>query len=94
MLRWHNENMLEQQNHLSPSSAKRRPVSLTVRADLLSEARTLNLNTSRAAEEGIERAVKKAKETAWLEENRDAIAAHNERIAKHGTLLKPIWLRD
>ena len=58
------------------------------------EAKSLNLNASRAAEEGIERAVKQAKEVAWLEANRDAIAAHNERIAKHGTLLKPIWVRD
>lgn len=81
-------------NDLSRAPAKERPVSLTVRADLLSEAKALNLNASRAAEEGIELAVKKAKEDAWLLENRDAIAAHNERIAEHGTLLKPIWLRD
>lgn len=44
-------------------------------------------------EAGIELAVKKAKEAAWLEENRDAIAAHNERIAREGTLLTPIWLQ-
>lgn len=85
--------MLEKE-HSSSTSARRRPVSLTVRADLLSEAKGLKLNASRAAEEGIELAVKKAKEAAWLDENRDAITAHNERIAKHGTLLKPIWLRD
>lgn len=69
-------------------------MSLTLRDDLMREAKTLKLNASRAAEEGIEQAVKKAKEAAWLKENRDAIAAHNERVAKHGTLLKPIWLRD
>lgn len=60
----------------------------------MKEARSLNLNASRAAEEGIERAVKAAKEAAWLEANRDAIAAHNERITNHGTHLEPIWLRD
>jgi antitoxin CcdA len=73
---------------------RRRPTNLTVRSDLLREAKAFHVNTSRAAEDGIERAVKAAKEAAWLEENRDAIAAHNERIAKHGTLLKPVWLRD
>lgn len=84
--------MLEE-NHSSPSAPKRRAVNITVRTDLLKEARHLDLNTSRAAEEGIERAVRKAKETAWREENREAIAAYNERIAREGTLLTPIWLR-
>lgn len=84
--------MLEK-NHLSAASARRRPVSLTLRDDLMREAKTLKLNASRAAEEGIEQAVKKAKEAAWLEENRDAIAAYNERIARDGTLLTPVWLR-
>lgn len=59
----------------------------------MKEAKHLCLNTSRAAEEGIERAVRKAKEAAWREENREAIAAYNERIAREGTLLTPIWLR-
>lgn len=77
----------------SSHTARRRPTSLTIRADLLREAKDLNLNASRAAEEGIELAVRKAKEVAWLEENRDAIAAYNERIAREGTLLPPIWLR-
>lgn len=34
----------------------------------------------------------KARENAWLRENADAIKAHNERIARSGTLLEPIWL--
>lgn len=29
-----------------------------------------------------------------LAENADAIRAHNERIEKHGTLLKPVWLEE
>ncbi|MGD9785939.1 MAG: type II toxin-antitoxin system CcdA family antitoxin [Hyphomicrobiaceae bacterium] len=75
-------------------TAKRRPHSFTVRSDLMSEARALRLNTSRAAEAGIEAAVRKAKEKAWLEENAEAIRAYNERIEKHGTMIKPIWLQD
>ena len=34
---------------------------------------------------------KRALEEAWLKENADAIKAYNERIEKHGMLLKPIW---
>ncbi|HEX2839929.1 type II toxin-antitoxin system CcdA family antitoxin [Hyphomicrobium sp.] len=77
-----------------PESVKKRPISLTVRTDLIKEARALRLNTSRAAEAGIEAAVKKAKEQAWLSENKAAIEAYNERIARSGTLIKPIWLLD
>jgi antitoxin CcdA len=58
------------------------------------EARALRLNASRAAEAGIEAAVRKAKEKAWLEENKGAIEAYNERIERDGTLIKPMWLQD
>ena len=75
-------------------TAKRRPHTFTVRNDLMGEARALRLNTSRAAEAGIEAAVRKAKEKTWLEENADAIRAHNERIEKHGVMITPLWLQD
>ena len=74
-------------------TVKRRPATFTVRTDLMSEARALRLNASRAAEAGIEAAVRKAKEQAWLVENADAIKAHNERIEKHGVMITPLWLR-
>ena len=60
----------------------------------MSDARALQLNASRAAEAGIEAAVRKAKERAWLEDNKVAIQAYNDRIEREGTLLKPIWLQD
>ncbi len=78
----------------TPETAKRRPATFTVRTDLMSEARALRLNASRAAEAGIEVAVRKAKEKAWLVENAGAIKAYNERIEHQGTLLKPMWLQD
>ncbi|PSJ15721.1 type II toxin-antitoxin system CcdA family antitoxin [Nitrosomonas supralitoralis] len=39
--------------------SKRRPVNLTIREDLMQNAKSLNLNTSKAAEAGIEDAIKK-----------------------------------
>lgn len=74
--------------------AKRRPLNISVREDLIEAAKGLNLNTSQAAEAGIADAVKRAQEAAWLEENRDAIDAHNERVEKSGPLLRPVWLGD
>lgn len=72
-------------------SDRKRPVNLTIREDLLAEARSLNLNTSQAAEKGIKDAVRAAKEARWREENQSAIEAHNKRIEERGPFLKPWW---
>lgn len=72
----------------------RQAVSLTIAADILAEARSLKLNMSQAAESGIAAAVKRAREQEWLQENRAAIAAHNERIEKHGLLIDPYWAEE
>lgn len=74
--------------------AKRKAINLTIREDVLKEAKALSLNTSRAAEKGIADAVKKAKEEAWVRDNWDAIQAYNERIRKEGILIKAWWMRD
>lgn len=55
------------------------------------DRKLLGVDVMTAAEAGIEDAVRVAKEQAWLAESADAIRAHNERIDKFGTLLKPIW---
>ena len=74
--------------------ARRRPLNISVRADLIEIAKSLDLNTSQAAEAGIAAAVKRAQEEAWVEQNQAAIKAHNERIDEQGPLLKPSWLSD
>jgi len=79
---------------VSQQNLKRRPVNLTIREDILSEAKALKLNASKAAEAGIEAAIKQAREANWLAENRDTIAAHNQRVAESGPLLVPDWADD
>ena len=79
-------------NSANEVSAKRKSINLTIREDIIQEARTLDVNASRAAEAGIHDAIRKAKEQQWLEENREAIAAYNERIVEQGTRIKPMWL--
>lgn len=85
---------MSRENTSDSSPTKRRPVTFTVRPELIDQARTLNINASRAAEAGLEAAVKAAKSKAWLEENADAIGAYNERIKREGMLIKPIWLQQ
>lgn len=72
---------------------RRRPVTLTIREDIMTEAKAFSLNASQAAEAGIVQALRKAKEEAWLADNAEAIAAHNARVEKHGTLLRAPWAR-
>ena len=74
-----------------PPAERRKRVNLTVREDVMKEARELGLNTSRAAEAGIEAAIRKEKGRRWKEENRDAIQAYNERVEREGVLLPPPW---
>lgn len=76
------------------SKSPRQGVNVTIDPDVLAAARSLKLNVSQAAESGIAAAVKRAREEAWLRENRDAIAATNERVEKHGLLVEAYWMED
>tara|TARA_R110000744_G_scaffold125730_11_gene231702 strand:- start:5874 stop:6143 length:270 start_codon:yes stop_codon:yes gene_type:complete len=69
----------------------RQRVNLTVREDVMSEAQALGINISRAAEVGIEAALKAEQSRRWLEENADAIKAHNERVVREGMALPTPW---
>tara|TARA_R110002096_G_scaffold2139_7_gene11321 strand:+ start:396 stop:647 length:252 start_codon:yes stop_codon:yes gene_type:complete len=71
--------------------AKRTRIDLTVRTDVISQARALNINISRAAEAGIEAALKAEKSRRWLEDNATAIKAHNDRIEREGMGLPTPW---
>ena len=74
-----------------PRLSSKKRVNLSVREDVMNEARELGLNTSRAAEAGIEAAIREEKGRRWKEENREAVKAHNERVEREGMLLPPPW---
>lgn len=64
-------------------SAKR-ATNITVSEPLLREARELGLNVSRAAEEGIAKALADRRAQLWLQENATAIQSSNEFVEQHG----------
>lgn len=76
------------------TALKRRATNLTIREDILNEAKTLNINTSQAAEMGISQAISQVYAQQWKIEHQQAIAAHNQRVDKHGTLLTPDWINE
>lgn len=66
------------------NAVPKKATNLSIRADLVEEARALGINLSRTLETALEVEVKKAKEKQWLEENRAAIEAYGRYIDKHG----------
>jgi len=65
-------------------SPSRKAANLSLNSELLNQARALDINLSRAAEEGIAKAVKTERERRWLEENADAIRAESDYLEKNG----------
>jgi antitoxin CcdA len=66
------------------SAVPKKAANLSIRADLLEEARAYKINLSQTLETALADVVKKEKERRWLEENRPAIEAYNREIAEHG----------
>lgn len=66
------------------NSQPRKPTNLSMDAALLSEAKALKVNLSRAAEEGVRHAVAAAKAAQWKAENADALESSNAYVEKHG----------
>ena len=62
----------------------KKATNLSVRTDLLEEARNLGINLSQTLEKALEAEVKKTKESAWREENRAAIEAYERHVEKRG----------
>lgn len=59
-------------------------VNLTLDADVAEEARALGLNMSRLAETAIAEATKAERNRVWREENRAALEAYAEEVAREG----------
>ncbi len=62
----------------------KKATNVSLSAELVEEAKRLEINVSEACQSGLAAEVKKAREAAWKEENRAAIEASNEYVRKHG----------
>jgi antitoxin CcdA len=68
-------------------SVVRKPTNLTLDARLVAEAKNLDINISRVAEESIAKAVSEEKARLWKIENRDVIQSLNDYVEKQAPLL-------
>lgn len=62
----------------------RKPANLSLDSALLSEAKALNVNISRAAERGLRMEVANVKAELWKAENATALRSSNSYVAKNG----------
>ncbi|WP_301103133.1 type II toxin-antitoxin system CcdA family antitoxin [Propionivibrio sp.] len=66
------------------TNSTRKAANVTLAESLLSEAKALRINVSKAAEEGLTRAVAQKRAALWLEANRSAIDSSNRFVEQHG----------
>jgi antitoxin CcdA len=66
------------------TATAKKAANLSVRADLLEEARARKINLSQTLENALQAELKKRREAEWLEQNKEAIEAYNREIAEHG----------
>jgi antitoxin CcdA len=65
---------------------RKRAVNLFVETELLDEARRLRINLSETLEHRLRTIVRAEQERRWLEENKAALAAYNQRVSSEGLL--------
>jgi len=64
--------------------AAKKAANLSINADLLSTARTMDINLSATLEDALLQIVRKRQREEWLAENRAAIDAYNDHVEQHG----------
>jgi antitoxin CcdA len=57
---------------------------VSIRRDLLEAARASKINLSATLEQALIEKLREAQQRQWREENREAVAAYNEHVEKHG----------
>jgi antitoxin CcdA len=69
---------------MSAQTTPKKATNLSISAELLREAKMLDINLSQAFEVHLAELVNAKKQQKWLAENRDAIAAYNHFVDEHG----------
>lgn len=64
--------------------ATRKATNVSLRAQLLAEAKALRINVSQAAEAGLAQAVAAKRAELWLKANQEALESSNDHVERHG----------
>lgn len=66
------------------TQAPKRATNLSVNADLLNQARALNINLSATLEQSLVQVIKAKQQAAWLAQHQAEIAAYNSQVDEIG----------
>ncbi len=66
------------------NNARKQAANLSIRSDLLRQARARKINLSKTLEESLEEILKKQDLQTWVEENRKGMEASNRFVDEHG----------
>lgn len=72
-------------NIIFDQSAPKKSANLSINADLLQQAKRLNINLSQTLEQHLAEIIRQAQRSQWLAENKGALDDYNRRIEKYGT---------
>ena len=64
--------------------APKKPTNLSLNSKVLEVARELGMNVSQTVDSLLAEEVRRRYWERWQEENKEAIAEYNERVARHG----------
>ena len=73
-------------SHIYNTDTPQKATKLSINSDLLRQAKAYGINLSATLEKSLEALIRKKKEKRWLEENKEAIEAYNDRTRKYGTI--------
>jgi antitoxin CcdA len=66
------------------AAAPKKSANLSLNADLLQQAKQLNINLSQTLELHLTEIIRQVQRDQWLAENQEALQAYNRRIEKQG----------
>jgi antitoxin CcdA len=72
-------------NIIFNQAAPKKSANLSINADLLRQAKQLNINLSQTLEQHLAEIIRQAQRKLWLAENQSALDEYNRRIESRGT---------
>ncbi|WP_380298935.1 type II toxin-antitoxin system CcdA family antitoxin [Idiomarina piscisalsi] len=67
------------------SSASKKPTNVSINAELLAKAKSLDINLSATLESALKEQIRLKEQAQWLKENSKAMDAYNQFVERNGT---------
>jgi antitoxin CcdA len=67
------------------ASASKKPTNVSINAELLAKAKSLDINLSATLESALKEQIRLKEQSQWLKENSDAMEAYNQFVECNGT---------